>query len=135
MKVILIIILFIVSIEAQIAYPLEVTSPLTGTIYTVGIPALIAWINPTVSTISQIQLTKGPVTALQPIRTIAVYIPTASGQFSWIVPTDLPYENDYVFAFGDSPNISFSGIFTIQPANATLTSSFMNNHQLLQYLL
>lgn len=71
-------------------------------------------IQPTVSTISKIVLAKGSPTALQPVATIAQNVDANSGSYVWSVPSDIAAGSDYALEFGDSPNISFTGLFTIQ---------------------
>lgn len=71
-------------------------------------------VQPTVSTISKIVLAKGSPTALQPVATIAQDIDANAGSYVWSVPSDLAAGVDYALEFGDSPNISFTGLFTIQ---------------------
>lgn len=67
----------------------SITSPLTGTKLKAGTDAMITWVNPTVKTISQIMLAKGPSTALQPIKPIGENIDTAAGKFVWKIPYEI----------------------------------------------
>jgi hypothetical protein len=99
---------------------LSITSPLAGTVYTAGQNAVAAWtINPAVSTISQIVLVQGPATALQPVVTIGTTVDASFGQWPWTIPQATAPGTDYALEFGASPNISYSGFFTIQAATGT----------------
>ncbi|KAI8074131.1 Ser-Thr-rich glycosyl-phosphatidyl-inositol-anchored membrane family-domain-containing protein [Gongronella butleri] len=102
---------------------LSVTAPLQGTVYTAGQTALITWINPTVDTISQIVLANGPANALQPVMVIATNVSASADSFSWNIPANLTSGTDYALEFGQSPNMSFSGMFTIQGGNGTATNT------------
>ncbi|KAH8547656.1 hypothetical protein BGW37DRAFT_509709 [Umbelopsis sp. PMI_123] len=101
----------------------SITSPLTGNVYTAGQTALITWINPTVTTIPQIELVKGPSTALQPVLTVASNVDAAALQYSWAIPATTAAGTDYAFELGTSPNISYSGFFTIQAATGAAANS------------
>ncbi|KAH8553459.1 hypothetical protein BGW37DRAFT_485813 [Umbelopsis sp. PMI_123] len=99
---------------------LSITSPLAGTVYTAGQNAVAAWtINPAVSTISQIVLVQGPATALQPVVIIGTTVDASFGQWPWSIPQATAPGTDYALEFGASPNISYSGFFTIQAATGT----------------
>ncbi|CAO3679242.1 unnamed protein product [Umbelopsis vinacea] len=115
--------LAIAAVSAQTTPPVSITSPLTGTVYTAGGQALITWINPTAATLAQIQLAKGPSNALQPVGVVATNVATAGGQYSWTIPADTPAGTDYAFELGASPNIAFTGFFTIQAATGATTNS------------
>ncbi|KAI8098387.1 uncharacterized protein B0P05DRAFT_521746 [Gilbertella persicaria] len=96
----------------------SITSPLTGTVYTAGQNASITWINPSTDVIPQIVLAKGDPTALQYVTTIAQNVSTAGGVYIWPVPADTPAANNYALMLGTSPNISYTGLFTIQSGNS-----------------
>lgn len=126
MKLILIIILFIVSIAAQTTPPVSITSPLTGSVFTSGISTSITWINPTVSTLSEIQLVQGPANALQEVMLVASNISTSSGSYIWIIPKNIASGTNYALSLGSSPNIAYSGFFTIKgdsPVTSSLNSA------------
>lgn len=80
--------LAVAAVSAQTTPPVSITSPLTGTVYTAGGQALITWINPTVTTLAQIQLAKGPSNALQPVGLVASNVATASGTYTWTIPAN-----------------------------------------------
>jgi hypothetical protein len=125
MKIILLI-SFIVYIAAQTTPPISITSPLTGTIYTSGISTSITWINPTVSTLSEIQLVQGPADALQEVMLVASNISTSSGSYTWIIPKNIAPGTNYALSLGSSPNIAYSGFFTIKgdsPVTSSLNSA------------
>ncbi|EPB91286.1 hypothetical protein HMPREF1544_01802 [Mucor circinelloides 1006PhL] len=92
----------------------SITSPLTGTVYTAGQPAIITWIDQQVPVIPKIVLAKGLPTALQPVSTIAQDVDANAGSYVWNVPADIAAGDDYAFELGNSPNISFTGLFTIK---------------------
>ncbi|KAI8365108.1 hypothetical protein BD560DRAFT_332845 [Blakeslea trispora] len=96
----------------------SITSPLTNTEYTAGQNASITWINPTVDVIPKIVLSKGNPSALLYVSTIAENVTTESGRYIWSVPADTPAGTDYALQLGISPNISYSGLFTIKNASS-----------------
>lgn len=67
----------------------SITSPLLNTKYKAGQEAIISWINPTVATIPQIILAKGPSTALQPIMTIATNVNANDLKYVWKIPFEI----------------------------------------------
>lgn len=73
---------------------ISIASPLTGTVYTAGSEAIIAWNNPTVKTISQIVLAKGKSNALQPILTIATNVNAADMKYVWKIPFEIDTAED-----------------------------------------
>lgn len=77
----------IAAVSAQTT-PVSLTSPLTGTVYTAGQNAIITWINPTVATISQIELVKGPASALQPVLTVTTNVNANAMTYTWAIPAD-----------------------------------------------
>ncbi|ORZ26092.1 hypothetical protein BCR42DRAFT_401556 [Absidia repens] len=101
----------------------SITAPLSNNVYTAGGQAIITWINPTVDTISQIQLSQGPSTALQPVMTVAKNVSASDMQYTWQIPTTLAAGSDYAFVFGTSPNLSYTGQFTIKAADGSSPSS------------
>ncbi|KAI8883345.1 hypothetical protein K501DRAFT_219425 [Backusella circina FSU 941] len=103
-----------VSAQANIV---SITSPLSGTVYTAGQPAIITWIDQQVPVISKIALARGQPTALQPVATIAENVDASAGTYVWNVPQDITPAEDYAFELGSSPNISFTGLFTIKAAD------------------
>ncbi|KAI8099529.1 uncharacterized protein BX664DRAFT_377380 [Halteromyces radiatus] len=102
----------------------SITSPLSGTKLKAGSDAVISWVNPTVPTISQIVLAKGPSTALQPVTTIATNVDTAGGKYVWKIPYEIENGNEYAFELGTSPDLAFAGPFSIEGGvGGTLPSS------------
>lgn len=67
-----------------------------------------------VPVIPKIVLAKGLPTALQPVSTIAQDVDANAGSYVWNVPADIAAGDDYAFELGNSPNISFTGLFTIK---------------------
>ncbi|KAG2233934.1 Ser-Thr-rich glycosyl-phosphatidyl-inositol-anchored membrane family-domain-containing protein [Thamnidium elegans] len=105
------------------ANPVYITAPLTGATYTAGSTIQIRWINPVADTITQIVLAKGLSTNIQPVSTIASNIATSTGSYSWTIPADLPAGSDYAFALGTSPDVSYTGQFTINAASGDATTT------------
>ncbi|KAI8371206.1 hypothetical protein EDC96DRAFT_501802 [Choanephora cucurbitarum] len=103
----------VVSAQANIV---SVTSPLTNTVYTAGQNATITWINPTVDVIPKIVLSQGNPSALLYVSTIAENVTAETGRYIWSIPADTPAGNDYALQLGVSPNISYTGLFTINAA-------------------
>ncbi|KAI8642203.1 hypothetical protein BD408DRAFT_443710 [Parasitella parasitica] len=108
----------------------SITSPLTNTKYKAGGEAIISWINPSVATIPQIVLAKGPSTALQPLMTIATNVNAADGKYVWKIPFEIESGSEYAFELGNSPDLAFAGPFTIEggvggtlPASGNATAS------------
>ncbi|CAO3599818.1 unnamed protein product [Absidia cylindrospora] len=101
----------------------SVTAPLANNVYTAGGQAIITWINPTVDIISQIQLSQGPSTALQPVMNVAKNVSASDMQYTWQIPATLAAGSDYAFVFGTSPNLSYTGQFTIKAADGTAPAS------------
>ena len=101
----------VVSAQSNIV---SITSPLTGTVYTAGQPAVITWIDQQVPVIPKIVLAKGLPTALQPVSTIAQDVDANAGSYTWNVPVDIAAGDDYAFELGNSPNVSYTGLFTIK---------------------
>ncbi|KAI8874691.1 hypothetical protein K501DRAFT_204214 [Backusella circina FSU 941] len=104
--------LAITAVSAQGATA-SISSPLTGTVYTAGSDATIAWYNPVVATISQINLLKGPASALVPVASVATNVDASLGQYVWTIPAGTAAGNDYAFGLGSNPNVSYTGFFTI----------------------
>lgn len=75
----------------------SITSPLTNTKYKAGQEAIISWINPSVATIPQIILAKGPSTALQPIMTIATNVNANDLKYVWKIPFEIENGNECKF--------------------------------------
>ncbi|CAO3592412.1 unnamed protein product [Absidia cylindrospora] len=97
----------------------SVTSPLDNNVYTAGGQALITWVNPTVDVIPQIQLSKGPSTALQPVMSVATNVNAKDMQLTWNIPATVAAGSDYAFVFGVSPDLAYTGQFTIKAADGT----------------
>lgn len=111
--------------------PISITSPLANTHYKAGSEAIISWVNPSVKTISQIVLAKGSSTSLQPVMTIATNVNADDLKYVWKIPIELPDGQDCKFSkiylkqvywptildafeIGTSPDIAFTGVFTIE---------------------
>ncbi|KAI8332364.1 hypothetical protein BC941DRAFT_129479 [Chlamydoabsidia padenii] len=109
--------LIIVGVSAQ-SVIISVTAPLQGASYKAGYKAIISWINPSVDSISQIILAKGPSNALQSVSNIATNVPASSNSYTWNIPNDIPAGTDYAFEFGTSPNLAFTGQFLITGGGA-----------------
>ncbi|KAI9250692.1 hypothetical protein EDC94DRAFT_622919 [Helicostylum pulchrum] len=101
----------------------SITSPLMNTVYTAGQDAVISWIKPTVDTIPKIMLAKGDPLALEVVATIAENVDAKKGSYTWKIPADTAPGNDYAFELGVSPDMSFSGMFSIKAAAAAESSS------------
>lgn len=80
-------------------------------------------INPTVDTIPKIMLAKGDPLALEVVATIAENVDAKKGSYTWSIPADTAPGSDYAFELGVSPDMSFSGMFTIKAAAAESSSS------------
>ncbi|GAA5816244.1 hypothetical protein MFLAVUS_009770 [Mucor flavus] len=93
---------------------ISITAPLANTRLKAGSEVIIAWVNPTVPTISQIVLAKGKSNALQPLRVIATNVDTAGGKYVWKIPVEIDNADDYAFELGTSPDLAFAGPFTIE---------------------
>ncbi|ORY90969.1 hypothetical protein BCR43DRAFT_498279 [Syncephalastrum racemosum] len=98
----------------QNAPPVSITAPLQGTTYKAGSKAIISWVNAQVPTISKITLAHGPPTALQPLFDIATNVDAKSGTYQWDVPLDCENGQDYAFEIGQSPDLAFTGVFSIE---------------------
>lgn len=59
-------------------------------------------------------MAKGLPTALQPVSTIAQDVDANAGSYTWNVPVDIAAGDDYAFELGNSPNVSYTGLFTIK---------------------
>ncbi|KAG0172461.1 hypothetical protein DFQ28_005089 [Apophysomyces sp. BC1034] len=94
-----------------------ITSPLQGTTFKAGQEATITWIDPKVQSIPKIVLDKGPATRLQPVADVASNVPTGPGSFKWTIPANTVPGDDYAFALGVSPDISYTGHITITAAD------------------
>ncbi|KAI8336158.1 hypothetical protein BC941DRAFT_514342 [Chlamydoabsidia padenii] len=101
----------------------SITSPLTGTVYTAGKPALLTWVDAKVSTIPAIVVAHGNASALEPISTIATDVDASTGSYTWNIPSDFISGEQYALEFGKSPNISFSGFFTVKSGDGTSTEA------------
>ncbi|KAI8341838.1 hypothetical protein BC941DRAFT_449203 [Chlamydoabsidia padenii] len=97
----------------------SITSPLGNNVYTAGGQAIITWTQPTVDIITQIELSKGPSTLLQPVMTVATNVSAKDMQYTWNIPTTVAAGSDYAFVFGTSPNLAYTGQFTIKAADGS----------------
>ncbi|CAO3640775.1 unnamed protein product [Mucor hiemalis] len=103
-----------VAVVSAQSNPVSITSPLTGTIYTAGQTATISWVQPQVDVIPKIVLAKGSPNALQPVATIAENVDATKGSYEWNIPANITAGEDYALELGVSPDISFTGLFTIK---------------------
>jgi hypothetical protein len=115
--------LAVAAVSAQTTTPVSITSPLTGSSFKAGGQATITWISPNTPTLSIVQLVKGPASALQPVGQVATNVNTADLKLTWTVPADTPAGTDYAFELGASPNIAYSGFFSITAADGTASNS------------
>ncbi|CAO3625167.1 unnamed protein product [Cunninghamella blakesleeana] len=106
-------------ISAQTQPIVSITSPLAKQSYTAGGQAIISWIDPKVDTIPIITLSKGASTALQPVTEVAKNVNAKDGQYKWTIPANIPAGDDYAFVLGSSPNLAYTGQFTIKAADGT----------------
>ena len=102
----------IAAVSAQTT-PVSLTSPLTGTVYTAGSNAIITWINPTVATISQIELVKGPSSALQPVLTVTTNVDANAMTYTWAIPADTAAGTDCKYKYF-SLEENFSGVLVVK---------------------
>jgi hypothetical protein len=79
-----------VSAQGSTAY---ITSPLTGTVYTAGGQAIIAWNTATVSTFT-INLLQGASSALVQVETVASAVDATLGTYTWDIPSSLAAGTD-----------------------------------------
>lgn len=79
-------------------------------------------INPVSDVITKIVLAQGISTNIQPLITIAENVDSKLGTYSWDVPSDILPGDNYAFVLGVSPNVSYTGQFTIKNANAPASS-------------
>ncbi|KAI9364065.1 hypothetical protein BD770DRAFT_286263, partial [Pilaira anomala] len=93
---------------------LSVTSPLKGTVYTAGKTARISWIKATVDSIPKIMLAKGDPSNLQIVEVLAENVDAKQGYYNWDIPADITPGKDYAIELGESPDLSFSGLFAIE---------------------
>ncbi|KAI8068004.1 hypothetical protein BC940DRAFT_326217 [Gongronella butleri] len=100
--------------SAQQAAIVSITSPLSGSKLKAGQDCIISWVNPSVPSISQIVLARGPSTALQPVTTIAQNVDTAAGHYTWKIPYEIENGAEYAFELGTSPDLAFAGPFSIE---------------------
>ncbi|KAI8988689.1 hypothetical protein BDB01DRAFT_848820 [Pilobolus umbonatus] len=106
-------------VSAQTVPILSPTSPIIGTKYTAGQPAIINWIDPKVDIITAINLLKGDKNALTFITTIASNVDAKAMTYTWDVPATLAPGVDYALGFGPSPDTVYSGFFTILSATGS----------------
>ncbi|KAI8393917.1 uncharacterized protein BYT42DRAFT_23528 [Radiomyces spectabilis] len=112
--------LAVVSAQEMIVH---ITAPLAGQVYTAGQKAHIAWIDPKVDTIPVIKLARGDPKALTQLQDIGTNVPTAAGGYDWTIPADIEPGNDYAFELGNSPNVAYTGQFTIKAGDGAAGNS------------
>ncbi|KAH8555953.1 Ser-Thr-rich glycosyl-phosphatidyl-inositol-anchored membrane family-domain-containing protein [Umbelopsis sp. PMI_123] len=104
----------------------SITNPVAGTVWKQGSKVTITWTatgTDATGTIP-IELMNGVATSLQPVTTINdSEKASASGKYTWTVPTDIADGSDYTVAFGTSPNQYYSHYFTIGKATASSSAS------------
>ncbi|CAO3577676.1 unnamed protein product [Absidia cylindrospora] len=101
----------------------SITAPLQNATFTAGGKLVVSWINPQVDSISQIQLSHGDPKALQPVTVIANNVDAKSGSYTWDIPSNLTAGKDYALVLGTSPNLAYTGQFTINAAGGGSSSS------------
>ncbi|KAI8096195.1 uncharacterized protein BX664DRAFT_323353 [Halteromyces radiatus] len=107
-------------VVAQQTPIVSITAPLQNAAYSAGQRLVISWINPQVDTISQIQICHGNPAALQPIAVIATNVNAkGNGSFDWTIPSNYTTGSDYAFILGTSPNVAYTGQFTINAATSS----------------
>lgn len=84
-------------------------------------------INPSSDVITKIILAQGISTNIQPLITIAENVDTKLGTYSWNVPADILPGTDYAFVLGVSPNVSYTGQFTIKNENVAVSSGAVSS--------
>ncbi|KAI7904466.1 uncharacterized protein BX663DRAFT_470658 [Cokeromyces recurvatus] len=114
---------YLASIVAAQKSIVSITSPLANTKYKAGQEAIISWINPSVQTIPQIVLAKGPSTALQPIMTIATNVNANDMKYVWKIPDNLEIGTEYAFELGSSPDLAFAGPFIVESGGSSASPS------------
>ncbi|WP_035839149.1 GPI anchored serine-threonine rich family protein [Kitasatospora azatica] len=92
------------------------SQPITNVVWETGTPHSIIWTDATPGR-HPLKLMRGQATALQQVAQIAV-VDGAAGHYEWAVPADLPSDNTYAIALGNSPDIGFTGQFTIRNTHA-----------------
>ncbi|MFD5067986.1 GPI anchored serine-threonine rich family protein [Streptomyces sp. NPDC058369] len=85
--------------------------PIAGSVWQAGTRQTILWSDGTPGS-QPLRLMKGSATALQQVMEIAV-VDGTSNQYNWVVPSDLPTDDTYAIALGNSPDIGYTGQFTI----------------------
>ncbi|KAI9250784.1 hypothetical protein BY458DRAFT_482568 [Sporodiniella umbellata] len=106
---------YLASVMCQEAKPpISITSPLANTKIRAGSEFIISWVNPKIKTISQITLSKGSSTSLQPLMTVAKDVNASDLKYVWKVPMELSNGEDYALVMGTSPDLAFTGAFSIE---------------------
>jgi hypothetical protein len=111
-----------VSVNAQTAI-CSITAPLQNFVWNIGKDAIISWINPTVPSFTQIYLEEGNPSALTPVGVLASNVPTASGQYTFVVPANLTPGTTYALVIGTQPNVCYSPQFTIAAGSGVPSTS------------
>ncbi|CAO3624952.1 unnamed protein product [Mucor hiemalis] len=109
----------IVAVAAAVSAQTIVTSqPGQNQKYKAGSTAQIVW-TPVAGTISTIDLRAGSATALDFVATIATNVSAQAGSYSWNIPATTAPGTNYGLSFGQSPDASYSPMFTITAADGT----------------
>lgn len=90
--------------------------PLTHAVWRAGTDQAIIWSDASPG-MQPLRLMRGSSTALQEVMTLAM-VDGAANRYSWAIPTDLPADSTYAIALGTSPDIGYSGRFTLTSAAA-----------------
>ncbi|SAM03347.1 hypothetical protein [Absidia glauca] len=112
--------LFSCFVYAQVQI-VTITAPLQNATYTAGQKLVIAWRDPQVDVITQIQLYHGNPNTLSPLGVIATNVNAkgTNATYVWDIPANTTAGNDYAFILGTSPNVAYTGQFTINAATST----------------
>ncbi len=87
------------------------SQPIAGSVWQAGVPQTIIWSDGAPGS-QPLRLMRGSATSLQLVMEIAV-VDGTSNQYNWVVPADLPADGTYAIALGNSPDIGYTGQFTI----------------------
>ncbi|KAI8997287.1 hypothetical protein BDB01DRAFT_845958 [Pilobolus umbonatus] len=91
-----------------------ITNPLQGTVFNAGSEAQIRWLPPPVTVITKIVLARGENVALQPVDVIAYNVDATALTYVWNIKPEVADGDDYALMFGDAPNLSYAGPFSIR---------------------
>ncbi|KAL1924366.1 uncharacterized protein VTP21DRAFT_7401 [Calcarisporiella thermophila] len=100
----------------------SITNPVDGTAWKLGDKAVINWTPGGNSPKVNINLRKGPASAMQQVATIASNVDQNAGTFTYNVPAGLTPGSDYAIEIGQAPNVCYSHYFTIDNNGAAASS-------------